>query len=214
MALANYGQLKTAISAELARASDSDFAASVPDFVDMFEVNVQRDLLHRRQQTNTTLAVAASGTSVTGFPSDFLSAEAVVLQSSPLRTLASKTIFDLFNEYPNTTNARPEAYAIQNSGMLIRPPSDAAYNIELSYYQGLTVLASGSDSSTNWLLTNYPDLYLYGSLVHSAPFLEDDARLQVWVGLYDRAVGALKGESARAIYSGSPIKSQIDVAIV
>ena len=68
MALANYGQLKTAISAELARASDSDFAASVPDFVDMFEVNVQRDLLHRRQQTNTTLAVAASGTSVTGFP--------------------------------------------------------------------------------------------------------------------------------------------------
>ena len=105
MALANYGQLKTAISAELARASDSDFAASVPDFVDMFEVNVQRDLLHRRQQTNTTLAVAASGTSVTGFPSDFLSAEAVVLQSSPLRTLASKTIFDLFNEYPNTTNA-------------------------------------------------------------------------------------------------------------
>jgi len=211
MALANYGQLKTSIGAELARDGDTDFTAKVPDFVRLFEVNIQRDLLHRRQQTSETIALAASGTSLT-LPTDFLSAEAVILQSTPLKALVSKTIFDLFQEYPNTTTAQPVAYAIQGGNMLIRPPSDAAYNVELHYYQALTVLTD--DADTNWLLTNYPDVYLYGSLVHSAPYLEDDARLQVWIGLYDRAVGALKGESARAIYSGSPIKTQLDVVVV
>lgn len=211
MALANYGQLKTSIGAELARESDTDFTAKVPDFVRLLEVNIQRDLLHRRQQTSATIALAASGTSIT-LPTDFLSAEAVILQSTPLKALVSKTLFDLFQEYPNTTTAQPVAYAIQGGSMLIRPPSDQAYNVELHYYQALTALVD--DADTNWLLTNYPDVYLYGSLVHSAPYLEDDARLQVWIGLYDRAVGALKGESARAIYSGSPIKTQLDVVVV
>lgn len=211
MALANYGQLKTSIAAELARTSDTDFTAKVPDFVRLFEVNIQRDLLHRRQQTSDTLTLAASGTSAT-LPTDFLSAEAVILQSTPLKALVSKTIYDLFQEYPNTTTAQPVAYAIQGGSMLIRPPADQAYSITLHYYQALTAL--DDDADTNWLLTNYPDVYLYGSLVHSAPYLEDDARLQVWIGLYDRAVGALKGESARAIYSGSPIKTQLDVTVV
>lgn len=211
MALSNYGELKTSIAAELTRSGDTAFVAKVPDFVRLFEVNIQRDLVHRRQQTTETLSLSASGSSVS-LPSDFLSAEAVVLESSPKRTLNLKTIQDLFNEYPSDTNARPEAYAIQGSTMYVRPVADSAYSITLYYNQALTALSS--DSDTNWLLTNYPDLYLYGALVHAAPYLEDDARLQTWMGLYDRAVGALKGESVRAIFSGGPLKTQLDVTIV
>lgn len=211
MALSNYGQLKTSIAAEMTRSGDAAFVAKVPDFVRLFEVNIQRDLVHRRQQTTDTLSLASSGSSVS-LPPDFLSAEAVVLESSPKTTLSLKTIYDLFNEYPSDTAAKPLAYAIQGSTMYVRPVADSAYDITLYYNQGLTALSA--DSDTNWLLTNYPDLYLYGSLVHAAPYLEDDSRLQTWVGLYDRGVGALKGESVRAIYSGGPLKTQLDVSIV
>jgi|DEB0MinimDraft_3_1074331.scaffolds.fasta_scaffold33417_3 hypothetical protein len=211
MALSNFGELKTSIAAELTRTGDTAFVAKVPDFVRLFEVNFQRDTTHRLQQTTDTLSLAASGESV-ALPSDYVSAEAVILESSPKVTLENKTIRDLFNEYPSTATARPAAYAILGSTMYLRPPSDAAYSITLFYNAGLTALSD--DTDTNWLLTNYPDIYLYGSLVHSAPYLEDDGRLQVWLGLYDRAIAALKGESARAVYSGAPLKTQLDVMIV
>ena len=35
---------------------------------------------------------------------------------------------------------------------------------------------------------------IYGTLKQTAPFLKDDARLQVWGGLFDAALVALKTE--------------------
>jgi hypothetical protein len=56
----------------------------------------------------------------------------------------------------------------------------------LTYYAKPQALDAGNQ--TNWLLTKAPDVYLYGSLKHSAPWLEDDARIQVWESLYQQAL--------------------------
>ena len=45
---------------------------------------------------------------------------------------------------------------------------------------------------TNALLEEAPDAYLYGSLIASAPFLVEDARLEVWGSLYRAAMEELK----------------------
>ena len=45
---------------------------------------------------------------------------------------------------------------------------------------------------TNALLQEAPDAYLYGSLIASAPFLVEDARLEVWGSLYRAAMEELK----------------------
>ena len=52
-------------------------------------------------------------------------------------------------------------------------------------------LSAGTD--TNWLLTNYPDIYLYGSLIESAPYLRDDQRIGLWQSEYDRRADELAG---------------------
>jgi hypothetical protein len=76
------------------------------------------------------------------------------------------------------------------------------------YY--ISELPALSDSNTsNWLLEHYPDAYLYGSLIHSAPYLKDDARLQVWAALYQSAIDAINAESEKAKFGGSGRRMKI-----
>ena len=47
---------------------------------------------------------------------------------------------------------------------------------------------------TNWVLSDYPNLYLYGSLLHSAPFLKDDMRLGMWQGKFDQLLAQINAQ--------------------
>lgn len=49
----------------------------------------------------------------------------------------------------------------------------------------------GLDNQVNYVLTNHPDLYFYGSLLHSAPYLDDDQRLGTWASFYQNAVESI-----------------------
>jgi hypothetical protein len=60
----------------------------------------------------------------------------------------------------------------------------------MTYYAKPQALDAGN--SSNWLLLKAPDVYLWGSLKASAPWLEDDARIQVWETLYQQALSELR----------------------
>jgi hypothetical protein len=80
---------------------------------------------------------------------------------------------------------------------------DATYTTELTYYAKLTKLSNSV--TTNWLLTSSPDIYLYGALLQAAPYLQDDARIQVWSSLYDRAMSELQTADDRGASSGGAL---------
>ena len=68
------------------------------------------------------------------------------------------------------------------------------------YYGRIPALSDIETS--NWLLNDAPDVLLYGALLQSAPYLVDDARVQVWAGLYQSGVEALNIENEKARVSG------------
>jgi hypothetical protein len=70
-----------------------------------------------------------------------------------------------------------------------------------------------SDSNTtNTILTNYPDLYLYGALAESAPFIMQDDRLKTWAGLYKEALKNANESSSRGATASSTLQmSAIEV---
>ena len=80
--------------------------------------------------------------------------------------------------------------------------------MELLYYQKIPALSASN--TTNWLLTAHPDVYLYGALMQSAPYLDDDQRMQVWSTLYGNAVQAVNQESEKARYSGAGMRMRIN----
>jgi hypothetical protein len=57
--------------------------------------------------------------------------------------------------------------------------------------------ALSDSNTTNWLLTASPDIYLYGSLMQSAPYLRDDDRVGIWASLYQKAIDDLNISNER-----------------
>ena len=58
------------------------------------------------------------------------------------------------------------------------PTPGENYTLEMVYRSNLSGLSSSN--ATNWLIEFAPDLYLYGALLESAAYMEDDARLAKW----------------------------------
>ena len=92
-----------------------------------------------------------------------------------------------------TTLDTPLYYADYDADhWFVAPTPSAAFAFETLCYTRLPPLAS--DNQTNWLTQNAPNAILYGTLKQTAPFLKDDARLQLWGGLFAAAMAALKTE--------------------
>jgi hypothetical protein len=56
-----------------------------------------------------------------------------------------------------------------------------------------SVIPLSASVTTNWLVTNYPDIYLFGSLVEAAPYLKDDGRVVVWESELQKRLDELSG---------------------
>jgi hypothetical protein len=52
-------------------------------------------------------------------------------------------------------------------------------------------------------LDNHPDAYLYGTLMHSAPYLQADERIGVWAGKYQQVINQITTSDENAKFSGS-----------
>ena len=84
----------------------------------------------------------------------------------------------------------------------LAPTPNAVCTIEMVYRANLPPLAT---AGTNWLLTAAPDLYLYGALVESAPYLKEDARLQTWGQLFANARDALNLLGLTSTFNSGPM---------
>jgi len=73
---------------------------------------------------------------------------------------------------------RPCYAALSNRNARFYPEPDQTYATTMTYYRIIENLSA--TNTTNWLLTDAPDLYLYGALVESAPYLKDDSRISLW----------------------------------
>jgi hypothetical protein len=92
-----------------------------------------------------------------------------------------------------TATGTPLYYADYDADhWFVAPTPSSNFAFETLCYTRLQPLAS--DNQTNWLTQNAPNAMLYGTLKQTAPFLKDDARLQVWSSLFDAALAALKAE--------------------
>jgi len=196
--ITNYSTLQSTIADYLNR---QDLTAQIPTFIQLAEADMNtrlrcREMIVRATTTNDDEFVR--------LPLDFL--ESINLQltdgQSPLRFVTLDEA-DIINK--RQTYTAPTFYSLMNGAIeLVPPPATGAdVEIEMVYYGKITAL---SDSNTsNWLLLKAPDVYLYGALVHAAPFLMDDQRISVFGSFYSQRIEALNDESQKSLHSGSPL---------
>jgi len=199
MALTTYTELKTSIGDWLNR---SDLTTAIPDFISLAEAQIERTLRTRQMIVRANASFDAQYGAV---PSDFLETKSLKLTSTnPQTPLQFLSIDALDNEAANyTASGKPKFFGVVGGQFRIVPTPDANYTTELTYYAKLTKLSSSVAS--NWLLSSSPDIYLYGALLQAAPYLQDDARIQTWATLYERALNDLQTADDRGASSGGAL---------
>lgn len=202
MALTTYTELKTSIGDWLNR---TDLTSAIPDFISLAEAQIERQLRTRQMITRSN---ANFSTEYGAVPSDFMETKSLKLTSTnPVTPLVFQTI-DALDDLSRTFSypSRPKYFGIVGGQIRLVPTPDTTYTTELVYYAKLTKLSSSV--STNWLLTSSPDIYLYGSLLQAAPYLQDDARIPVWSSLYDRALTDVQTADDRGATSGGAMAAR------
>ena len=61
-------------------------------------------------------------------------------------------------------------------------------------------------ATTNDMLTNNPDIYLYGVLLEAEPFLMNDQRVQLWAMAFRQAIGDVQDQDNKDRHSGSEMR--------
>jgi hypothetical protein len=181
MSLSTYSGLKTAIAALLNRSDLTDY---IPDWIKMAEAVFNRRLNARNMVVTTNITVTDT---TYPLPDGFSGVQSLWLDQDTGYPMEYVTpdVFDNITDTPGT----PRFYTIAGDYFYFACPPGGSFNMRLRYKKNLTPL---SDTNTsNWLLTDHPDLYLYGAAIHSAPFLNDDARIVMWQGKHDSLIDEL-----------------------
>ncbi len=191
MALTTYDELKDSVADFLNR---SDLTSVIPDFIKMAETDMNRKMRHWRMENRATASVSGR---FSVLPTDFLETIRLHLETDqrPIE-LVSYLEMQTLRENANDTVGKPTTYSITQGEIELFPTPDTTYDIELYYYAKIPSLSASQ--TTNNILTNFPDAYLYGSLIHSSPYLQEDVRMASWASLYQSAIDAINGESDQA----------------
>jgi len=187
----SYDGLKAVIADFLNRA---DLAAVIPDFITLAEAQMTRRLVGRqnhglpipRRLIGRSDADLLAGTEFVAVPGDFHGPVEFVLQENPEIVLdyLDPTTFQQWRRARALTGA-PAYYTVVGGEFQLCPVADKAYTAELTYVRRFPAL---SGSTSNWILSDYPDAYLYGALVQAAPYLKDDGRVATWGSLFTTAL--------------------------
>lgn len=219
----DYASLQEAIADWLLR---PDLQENIPSFIALAEASFNRRLRLRAMVKQTLLVLRDGHTTL---PPDFLEAKKVQFDN-PVRILDYVTPVQL----ATLQTTPPRYYSILSNALIVDsrtfvdglPPEqllgieDGGYllwdtatapvgtvtdgtSIGLSYYGRIKALTI--NQTTNDLLDVAPDIYLWGTLMQTAPFLKEDSRLGVWKTLFDQAVEEQRIAEDRAEHGTSPL---------
>jgi hypothetical protein len=194
MAISTYSELKTAIANFLAR---DDLTSVIPDFIQLAEATMSRELETRSQEKRAT-ATLTSGDEYIALPTDLREVREVKLNTTPLTVLTYYSPVALDSNFSSGGVGKPKGFSIIGDEMKMRPVPDDSYTAEIIYIGSITALSDSN--ATNNILTRSPDAYLYGSLAEAYAYLLDEQRASQYLQRFNLALEQIKVDEQRAHY--------------
>ena len=204
MAITNYTELKSTVADWLNR---TDLSAVIPSFITLAESYFNQEE-RLRNQKSIVRAIATFNAEYEALPGDYLE----MLNLSNQTTVPfQKVQFLSLNQWDDykrdfTTLQVPKYYTIVGNQLQLLPIPGSDITAEMVYYSKIQSLSDSN--TTNWLLTNHPEVYLYGTLIQAAPYLKDDDRVATWNALLEKSLDNIHQADDRALYAGSVIKTR------
>lgn len=204
MSFANRDALVETMKDWLNRVGSAKVAERCLDFIALHEAEVNRVLRVRQMIKQATASLEASQIRL---PTDWQEAKQIQINvAGKPRRLEPVTMEQADQIRFDAQLVDPRFYCIIGNFLEVVPTATEATEIEMAYYAKIDPLSAGT--SSNWLLAAAPDYYLYGSLVHSAPYLRDDERVAMWATAMQNAKDGLENADQRAVHSGGRLKTR------
>lgn len=191
MALATYTDLKAAVADLLHR---TDLTTQIVDFIALAESKINRTLRARLMEVDETVTLAI-GTRTIALPARFYEPVSLDLV---ITGQGNTSLIPLLPEQMAVNDSalaksRPQYYAINGDNITFPNLSDATYSLLFRMVKGYAI----ATTSTNTLLTNHPEVYLYGAAMYAAPYIKDDKRIPTWKTYFGEALEEIKRIDAR-----------------
>jgi hypothetical protein len=205
LAISTYAELQTAVQNYGIR-SDTTFTNRVTEFITLAESRINRQLQGRQSEADATLTgtlgsrnLALSGTT------RFVAPIALFLTTFGDQTMLTPMISGTFEQ--GTSNGVPSAWSIDGTNIELNCPCDQAHTFLFRYWQGFNI----ASTSTNWLLTDHSDVYLFGTLAEAFGFVRDGEMAPFYDQKFERALKQVKWKESR---SKTPATLTVDPALL
>ena len=188
---------------------------TVDTFIDLAEAEFNVRLRTVDQETVDELVC---NTRFTSLPSDFLEMRLVEFQDSTLSNVSYATPEYLTKLRAKHTAGNPVAYSIRGTTIELVPSPGAddpdldgfgedvspfeAGEVTLIITYWAKVAALSDSNTTNWLLTNHPNMYLYECLRQLSIYIKDDAGMTRYATLLQGYYDAMQRQDRRKRWGG------------
>ena len=200
MAISNYSELQTAVANWLDR---DDLSARIPEFISLAEARFNR-LLRLRSMESKQTASTVSGQRNYNLPASYIQMRNFQLNTSPITTLSYVTpeIYDRL--WGGSSGGIPKFYTIVADEISLGPIPGSVITMEMLFYKRFDNLSAST--TTNWLLTYAPDIYLYASMLEAEPFIMNDERVPLWATALEKAITDMQEQDNKDRHSGSALR--------
>lgn len=200
MSITTYSELQTAAANWSGR---SDLTSRIPEFISLAEAKMNRRLRVKNMVT-VDPAFPITGEYV-GVPANFGGVRTFYLNTNPIVHLDFMADALMATTFGNSGSGQPQKFNIQGSNFRFAPMPDATYSAHLAYYLKVPALGSSGSATTNWLLTDHPDAYVYATLSELAGFAKDWDSAEKWITMSYKILDDIQVASNRDRYSGDAV---------
>ena len=226
MSISNYNELQSHLADTINRTDLSDavttfspasLVSQIKRAISLAEQRIQNDIISRggisHMETVDDTVNTVGGAEAITMPTGFHALRSMALTTNPYRVLTGYAdINSLFNTFPHTTTAEPQAYAIVGANKAyLSPIPDGAYDLRIIFYKALDALSTSNTS--NWLITNGIGVYVGASMVELCMYIQDYNATQVWESFYDAKLADLMRDDRVTRFGVVPTKASVQVAI-
>lgn len=201
--ITNYTELQAAVANWLDR---DDLTARVPEFIQLAEVRMRREL---RKVVAVAPLVVGDADTATPLPADCVELRSVRHNGTDRNAHIKVTTPWGLDPYRELGSGIPEAAAVVNNNLMWNVAASGTFNLEVIYFATITSLSASV--ATNVELDAAPDLYLYAALCEATPFLEHDTRVALWESKYLAALTAVNASRESAEFGAGPVAMALPV---
>lgn len=199
--ITSYATLQASIASFLHR---TDMTAIIQEFIADAETRIANDLRIKAMEASYSEDIS-NGT--VALPSGFLEWQFLYVDGDSAQKLERRDAEWIYTNYPSrSSGGKPVFFAREGETLIFGPYPDSTYTIKGRYYKKLDALSDSN--TTNWFITNAPDLLRYAALCEAAPYIHNDSRINVFESKYQMAKERIKRTDRMEAASGSLITAK------